>query len=149
MANQDYRFDARVSEESSALTAWRSVSESWVRHRLARETPDPAMLDIIVEAMRRGEEADDGEYVFRAVPTGPPAGLRVAYTAAPVDYDGFGTTTLDPTAGTDDRGRPIRKVGIFPKHWEWQTVRYGSGMHVAVTEDELSKFSVFWTMANG
>jgi hypothetical protein len=69
----------------------------------------------------------------------------VGWTTAPEAYDGFGTETLTLDAGRDvGRGLPVRKVLIRKKHFDWQTQRYGSGMHPFVTEAEARKFSAIW-----
>ncbi len=126
---------------------WVPVTEEFVCEKLAAETPDPRDLNEILISMRQdGHEADDGTLVFRAVPIPRQSELRVVYTTAPAAYDGFQTMTLVEVAGTDNVGRTIRKVGIRPENWEWQTQRYGSGMHPAVEEDDLRKFSDLWTM---
>jgi hypothetical protein len=47
------------------------------------------------------------------------------YTDAPVDYDGFGTTTII-VVGKTRRG-DVRHVDVAPDHLRWQEGRYGSG----------------------
>jgi len=63
----------------------------------------------------------------------------VTYTTAPVDYDWFGTKTVDAFAGKDARGRIIRKVSGPKSRVEAQRCRYGSGLHLAADEVEWSK----------
>lgn len=56
------------------------------------------------------------------------------YTTAPVDYDGFGTR--DRGVAGYDGDKPVRLVEIDPRHLEWQTGRYGSGLHAALTRSQ-------------
>lgn len=57
-----------------------------------------------------------------------PREYEMVATTAPEDYDGFGTFT----AGTHG---PLRVVAIEPEHVRWQTMRYLSGVSVAVPMD--------------
>lgn len=66
------------------------------------------------------------------------ADTTVTYTTAPEDYDWFGTRTVG-VAGTDRRGRPVRKVEGPAGYAEGQRARYGSGLHMAVDEAEWRK----------
>ena len=61
----------------------------------------------------------------------------IAYTTAPDAYDGFGTVTLSE-AGLLDR-KPLRKVQIEQAHYDWQSMRYGSGMYPCFDETEFQK----------
>lgn len=136
MTATQYRFEGRNATEPDK---WHETTEEYIRKRLRRDDP-AADLDIIIEAMRHGDEANDDSRVFRAVPVALPSDLRIVYTTAPEVYDGFGTTAIDPAAGTDNRGRVLRKVGIRPDAWKWQTSRYASGMHRAWTEAEVRQY---------
>jgi hypothetical protein len=55
------------------------------------------------------------------------------YTSAPEAYDGFGTLTLE-VVGKCRRGNVVRKVSTPVEHFEWQTMRYGSGLHTYTSE---------------
>ncbi len=140
----EYRYEVKLPD----ATEWLPVEEETVCEVLRLETPDARDLNDILIAMRNGSTADTDGLVFRAVPAAQEE-LRVVYTTAPEAYDGFGTRTLAEVAGTDRRGKTIRKVGIRPNAWEWQTQRYGSGMHAAVEEGEIEKFSDLWMMVDG
>ena len=144
----EYRYEARFTASDVAPGEWVEIDEESVRANLAVETPDPRELNDVLIAMRKGATADLPGIEFRAVPIPRQAELRVAYTTAPAAYDGFGTVELVQVAGTDQQGRVIRKVGIRPEHGEWQTQRYGSGMHLTVAEDLVlgSKYADIWTM---
>jgi len=139
----EYRYETRPVTTTTA--PWAPVSEELVCEILSQETPDPRELNDILIEMRKGAEADADGMVFRAVPVAPRKD-RVVYTTATAVYDGFGTVTLAENVGTDRRGCTIRKVGISPEHWEWQTQRYGSGMHAAVEESEIEQYKDIWTM---
>lgn len=143
MRTTTYRYEAQSHDDAD----WLEITEPWLRDRLAIETPDPRDLDLIIEAMRQGDEADDHEYVFRAVRVISEADYRVVITSAPMDYDGFGTIELAAQAGTDHRDRVLRKVGIDPKHWEWQTSRYSSGLHCWETEERVADFPQLFRLA--
>lgn len=52
----------------------------------------------------------------------------VCWTTAPEDYDTFGTETLIPDAG-EWCGKTLRQVAIDPRHLDYQSCRYGSGLH--------------------
>lgn len=62
----------------------------------------------------------------------------IRYTTAPEAYDGFGTRTLYNRCGFDN-GKPVRRVEIQVPHLEWQEQRYGSGMHVSLSEDGFER----------
>lgn len=53
----------------------------------------------------------------------------VYYTSAPEGYDGFGTETLAVVGREPRTGNDVRKVSTPAEHHEWQTQRYGSGLH--------------------
>lgn len=55
----------------------------------------------------------------------------VIHTTAPIEYDGFGTITLDADTGSIN-GRTLRAVRICKKHREWQTSRYLSGLQESI-----------------
>jgi hypothetical protein len=84
-----------------------------------------------------------GDEAMNAIMTKPATtghGLTIRYTTAPEVYDGFGTRTLDPDAGTTDSGRTLRRVAIEDRHLEWQDGRYGSGLHCCVGVMEARKY---------
>jgi hypothetical protein len=62
----------------------------------------------------------------------------IRYTTASERYDGFGTETVEVTKFVDNRGREFRKVSILPENYDWQTLRYGSGLHVAYDEEQFN-----------
>lgn len=62
--------------------------------------------------------------------------VHTRYTTAPVDYDGFGTQT-ERVVGRDKRGQDIREVVIQGDHLQWQSMRYGSGLHPCWTREDV------------
>jgi hypothetical protein len=62
----------------------------------------------------------------------------VSYTTAPEDYDWFGTHTLS-IAGSDKRGKQIRKVTSKVEHVQAQRDRYKSGWHLTAAPEEWVK----------
>lgn len=74
-----------------------------------------------------------------------------AITNAPVDYDYGWMKTLVDNIAVDGKGRPCRLVENDDEwHFQNQLLRYGSGLHFAVTEQErLESFVQFgdivWT----
>jgi hypothetical protein len=78
---------------------------------------------------------------------GYPADAAIYITDAPVDYDGFGTTTVQllPYKPARKRGR-IRKVAIPPKAIanDWQYNRYRSGNHLCIPESEMDRWVGLW-----
>jgi len=62
---------------------------------------------------------------------------RIVLTDAPASFDGFGTLSLGHVDQELGRGRSedCRYVLIDEKHFDWQTMRYRSGLHVAVTAE--------------
>jgi len=63
----------------------------------------------------------------------------ITYTTAPTNYDWFGTHTLEENVGTTTNGKTIRKVAGPATRVEAQRGRYGSGLHLAVDENEWDK----------
>ncbi len=97
------------------------------------ESLDDAWLQATVEKLEAEADRID-----------PPPPSSVYYTTAPEAFDGFGTRTLDPEFASDGP-HVVRKVLIQDAHARWQTERYASGWHCAVTEAELPKFANLWT----
>lgn len=128
-----YRYEARYHGSSD----WMPIPEWMLRKRLGANIIN---LDVVIQDMHAGDEADDETMIYRAVKIIDEANYRVVFTSAPVDFDGFGTQTLAANAGTDHRGIVLRKVAIRPEHYEWQTVRYGSGSHTWGTPEEVKRF---------
>lgn len=62
-------------------------------------------------------------------------------TTAPVDYDGFGTTTVEELAFRSRRGDRYRVVVVQEPHHGWQTMRYRSGMHSVTTRAEVAELA--------
>lgn len=88
----------------------------------------------------------DGDFSradYRRALEGFKAGLRQRavdrgvrrYTDALEAYDGFGTVTIETTQ-RQIKGSPIRVVSIQPDHLTWQSMRYGSGWHICMSEEE-------------
>ena len=65
--------------------------------------------------------------------------FKIYYTLAPKSYDGFGTETVEMTDYFDQRGREVRKVKIFDKANNWQTMRYNSGMFGVFDQNEFNQ----------
>lgn len=63
----------------------------------------------------------------------------ILHTTAPIEYDGFGTITVDEYTGTIN-GRKLRSVNINNAHLEWQKARYLSGLHEAIDEMWYTKW---------
>jgi hypothetical protein len=61
------------------------------------------------------------------------------YTTAPTDYDYSGTVTIDDAMYKDTKGTPLRKVQIDNRIYEGQVARYGSGLHLALTQEEVNE----------
>lgn len=61
------------------------------------------------------------------------------YTTAPIAYDGFGTETIEEGKYIA-KDKPVKLVKIHPEHHVWQTMRYASGMHLCIEENNLSAF---------
>lgn len=60
----------------------------------------------------------------------------LTFTNAPESYDGFGTRTLKPIVGIDRQGKPVRLVSTPLEHYEWQRMRYRSGLYLAASPEE-------------
>jgi hypothetical protein len=92
--------------------------------------PTPTIREMTVDTDNRiayrAELVSREEDGTRLVPT---------WTSAPVDYDGFGTVTVEADCGVYC-GKPIRKVETPLKHLNWQRDRYGSGLHTAASAVE-------------
>ena len=77
---------------------------------------------------------------------------EITYTTAPVDYDGFGTETLE-IIGTWDGGLSsgfVRRVSTPSEHITWQRARYESGCYLScdrVTWAERMACSAMFTPA--
>lgn len=72
---------------------------------------------------------------------------RRIYTTAPESYDGFGTVTVREQVGTT-HGQAVRLVEVQDGYDGWQLARYGSGLHLAVSEEEWAKL-VAYGLAEG
>jgi hypothetical protein len=68
----------------------------------------------------------------------------VMYTAAPKDFDGFGTKELSADAGRDNRGLVVRAVSIDTRDIDWQVSRYASGRHGYATATTAARFPSIW-----
>lgn len=68
---------------------------------------------------------------------------RFYYTTAPEAYDGFGTKTVEAAwtwvSKSNGARKPVRKVSIPYEHFEWQSMRYGSGLHPTWTEEQFQE----------
>jgi hypothetical protein len=73
--------------------------------------------------------------------------LVTLYTTAPSAYDGFSTRELEADAGRDNRGLTVRKVALEARDLEWQTSRYGSGLHACATPEDAARFPSIWRLA--
>lgn len=140
MTTATYRYEARYH----GADEWLPIPEWLLRRRLGAETPDVAP---VIEAMHAGDEADDDAMAYRAVRVVDASDYRVVLTSAPECYDGFGTVTLAAGVGSDHAGRVLRRVGVRPEHYEWQALRYGSGLHVVASEDEARRFPQIYHVA--
>lgn len=76
----------------------------------------------------------------------PPPPSTILLTVSPECYDGFGSRTLDPDVGCDDRGRTIRRVSVANLHFTWQVTRYDSGCHAWTTPEDAARFSAIWRL---
>ena len=142
-----YRYEARLKTDDPGQ--WFAVERGYLEKLLAATAMTPYEVGFCIEDMHKGGEADDEDNVYRAVKLGDPAeGFRVAYTTAPADYDGFGTVTLVPDAGRDlTNGQTLRKVGIRPDAWAWQTSQYASGLHGCIVEETARKFPKLYSIS--
>lgn len=58
------------------------------------------------------------------------------YTTAPAAYDGFSTREESADCGRDNSGRIVRRVAMDGRDYTWQTMRYASGSHMAMSPPE-------------
>lgn len=72
--------------------------------------------------------------------------MNTYFTAAPDDFDGFGTRTVRFTSYLNHRGRRLREVEIENQHLEWQLSRYGSGLFRAYDATAFEEEKTFLTM---
>ena len=64
----------------------------------------------------------------------------IYYTNAPEAFDGFGTKTIGTTEYQTNNGKPIRKISITPKNYEWQSQRNSSGMYITLSETDFAEW---------
>lgn len=77
------------------------------------------------------------------------AAERVAiYTTAPAAYDGFSTREESANCGRDGE-KVIRRVTMLPRDYGWQTGRYASGSHFALTPDSFRQLVAAGVIAEG
>jgi hypothetical protein len=91
---------------------------------------------VIVQPEDTGEPEETGE---PETDQDTDEAVETTWTTAPVDYDGFGTVTIDDGVALHC-GKFLREVATPRRHVQWQRDRYGSGLHVALDEaawDEL------------
>jgi hypothetical protein len=84
-----------------------------------------ALPDVVIVQPEEVEEIETAQNTDDAV--------EATWTTAPVDYDGFGTMTIDGNVGMHC-DKPLRKVTTPRRHVQWQRDRYGSGLHAALDE---------------
>jgi len=66
--------------------------------------------------------------------------MKTVFTTAPQDYDGFSTETADENAGRDkSSGKIYRQVEMQDRDYNWQSSRYGSGMHCSMSQDQFNE----------
>jgi hypothetical protein len=87
---------------------------------------------------RRVWAEEEMEQTYRKVAEDRGDVLR-CYTTAPDVYDGFGTVTVVVGAGETSKGTLVRAVLVLKQHWDWQTGRYASGLHMAASSDDWRK----------
>lgn len=60
------------------------------------------------------------------------------WTDAPVEYDGFGTATIESAGTRAIFGHVRRLVAVDPNYLDWQKCRYASGLfgYLTVGEDD-------------
>jgi DNA polymerase III sliding clamp (beta) subunit (PCNA family) len=77
-------------------------------------------------------------------PVVPEPGSAFYFTTAPVDYDGFGTRTMETDCGRSSGWKVWRKIQVFDQHFNWQNGRNGSGFHPTVPAQQFAELrSVF------
>ena len=59
------------------------------------------------------------------------------HTDAPVDFDGFSTRTVK-VVGKNEKGRDVRLIEILKRDYDWQTMRYSSGMFIFYTNEKVT-----------
>lgn len=77
-----------------------------------------------------------------------PTYWHVRQTDAPAEYDGFGTFAV---AQYDDDNRTQRIVLIRDEHYNWQSARYGSGLHSCkeTQHDMADVAEILWRRLRG
>jgi len=63
--------------------------------------------------------------------------MKIIYTTAEKAYDGFSTRTIEEGKYITGNKKPIRKVEMEDRDYDWQTMRYASGMNMCATEEEF------------
>lgn len=70
------------------------------------------------------------------------------YTTAPANYDGFSTREESADCGRDG-AKIIRRVTVETEHREWQTGRYASGLHMAISAESFRQLVAAGVIAEG
>lgn len=66
---------------------------------------------------------------------------ELTYTTAGEEYDGFGTRTIKASVGTsNNNSRNVRLVATPNEYVRWQRMRYVSGLHAALTQEEWQEW---------
>jgi hypothetical protein len=72
--------------------------------------------------------------------------MKFYVTSAPEAYDGFGSKTVAPDCGVDNRGIRLRLVAVADEMADWQLNRYASGLHSVCTLAEARLFPTIYRL---
>jgi hypothetical protein len=92
--------------------------------------------DLEIGASAAATDRDGAPYLIERLADSS-AGVGGAYyaTNAPENYDGFGTHTV--VLAKDRMPVGFRRVWIANEHYEWQRIRYGSGLYAVAPAPQL------------
>jgi hypothetical protein len=110
--------------EDSVLLGGLTPAKSWEDWR-----------ELEVGASTTATDKDGAPYTVQRLPDANAGDGGYYATNAPENYDGFGTHTV--VLPKDRMPVGFRRVWVFNEHYEWQRIRYGSGLFAVAPAPQL------------
>ena len=133
----DKRYYRKFVFKKDQMDAARDITDRGVKESLT-DRPDGGMTAII--SVKYLEDANAISNIYEDF-TDSTISRKNYYTTAPISADGFGTKTIETTDWLDRSEKPVRKVSITDRNFEWQSTRYASGNWAFFDEVQFEKYA--------